>query len=84
MTGGQALIELLRREIRDFYWDFKVTPDLLELRNIALVAEIIVRSAMTRMESRGLHYTLDYPTKDDRNCCHDTIVKKGISIRDGY
>lgn len=77
-------IELLRREIRDFYWDFIITPDLLELRNIALVAEIIIRSAMMRMESRGLHYTLDYPEKDDKNFRRDTIIKKGVSIRDGY
>jgi len=77
-------IGLLRREIRDFYWDFIITPDLLELRNIAMVAEIIVRSAMMRMESRGLHFTLDYPERDDKNYSHDTVIKKGLSIKDGY
>ena len=39
---------------------------------------------MMRMESRGLHYTLDYPERDDANCLHDTVIKKGASIRDGY
>ena len=54
-------IATLRREIRAYYRDYLVTSDLLELRNIAAVAELVVRSAMLRRESRGLHYTLDYP-----------------------
>ena len=54
-------ITTLRREIRAYYRDYLVTADLLELRNIAAVAELVVRSAMLRRESRGLHYTLDYP-----------------------
>jgi L-aspartate oxidase len=56
-------IRNLRREIRQYYFDYLVTPDMLELRNIADVAELIVRSAMRRHESRGLHFTLDYPGK---------------------
>ncbi|MBR6022442.1 MAG: L-aspartate oxidase [Kiritimatiellae bacterium] len=51
----------LRREIRAYYRDYLVTADLLELRNIAAVGELVIRSAMLRRESRGLHYTLDYP-----------------------
>lgn len=54
-------ISNLRREIRAYYHDYLITADLLELRNIAAVAELVIRSAMTRRESRGLHYTLDYP-----------------------
>lgn len=54
-------IKTLRREIREYYFKYLVTPDTLELRNLAVCAELIVRSAQKRHESRGLHYTLDYP-----------------------
>ena len=54
-------VNLLRQEVQDYYRNFRVTPDLIELRNLIDVAELIVRCALQRKESRGLHYTLDYP-----------------------
>ncbi|HWJ58963.1 MAG TPA: L-aspartate oxidase, partial [Sphingomicrobium sp.] len=54
-------IDLLRQEVADYYKHFRVTPDLIELRNLVEVADLIVRSALSRHESRGLHFTLDYP-----------------------
>lgn len=59
-------IKTLRREIRDYYFRYLVTPDTLELRNLAVCAELIVKSAQKRHESRGLHYTLDYPKQSKR------------------
>jgi L-aspartate oxidase len=54
-------IDMLRQEVKDYYAHFRVTPDLIELRNLLEVADLIVRSALSRRESRGLHYTLDFP-----------------------
>jgi L-aspartate oxidase len=54
-------IDMLRQEVRDYYAHFRVTPDLIELRNLVEVADLIIRCALARHESRGLHYTLDYP-----------------------
>jgi L-aspartate oxidase len=54
-------VELLQQEIQDYYQNFKVSNNLLELRNLVQVAELIIRCALARKESRGLHYTLDFP-----------------------
>jgi L-aspartate oxidase len=66
-------IRNLRQEIREYYLDYVVTADVLELRNITAVAELITRSALLRRESRGLHFTLDYPQTGPRG--YDTIIR---------
>ncbi len=69
---AQRRISLLQDEIRDYYDRHRVNNDLLELRNLVLVAELIIRSALDRKESRGLHYNLDYP--DLANSARDTVL----------
>ena len=66
----------LDREIQEFYWNFKVNTDLLELRNLCTVASIIVDSALLRRESRGLHYTLDFPEPDESQR-RPTVLRRG-------
>ncbi|MCA1792335.1 MAG: L-aspartate oxidase [Desulfotignum sp.] len=69
-------IKTIQDEINEYYWDFKLTSDLVELRNIATVAKLVVRSALMRKESRGLHYNIGYPRRDDQQFLAHTIVKK--------
>lgn len=69
-------ISNLQEEILGYYWDFTVTGDLLELRNIATVAELIIRCAQQRHESRGLHYNLDFPEKDPDRGNKDTVLRR--------
>jgi L-aspartate oxidase len=66
----------LEREIQEFYWNFKITADLLELRNLSTVAALIVDCALLRKESRGLHYTLDHPEADER-FRRPTLLRRG-------
>jgi len=66
----------LQEEIHEYYWDFIVTSDLLELRNIATVAELIVRSALQRPESRGLHYNLDCLDPRPEWSQRDTVLRR--------
>jgi len=67
-------VELLKKEIAEYYKYFRVTSDLLELRNLVIVAELIIRCAQQRKESRGLHYTLDYPEIDTSKPAQNTIL----------
>ena len=66
--------DLLSSEIDEYYSNFRVSSDLIELRNLTLVADLIIRSALSRRESRGLHYTLDYPNADPGLENIDTIL----------
>ena len=69
-------IKLIRKEIEKYYWDFLITADLVELRNIATVAELIIDCALRRHESRGLNYNADYPYRDPELDCVDTIIQR--------
>ncbi|HEY3356228.1 MAG TPA: L-aspartate oxidase [Polyangia bacterium] len=76
LERARRRIELIREEIREYYWNFRVTPDLIELRNLSLVAALVIESARRRRESRGLHLNLDFPDKDER-FARDTILRRG-------
>lgn len=69
-------IEIIKNEIRRYYWDFRISADLIELRNIAVVAELIITCAMHRKESRGLHFNIHYPERDDQRWQKDTVLRR--------
>ena len=75
LKRARRRINLILDEIRTYYWDFKITGDLVELRNIATVADLVIQSALERRESRGLHYNVDFPEPDSR-FIRDTIIQK--------
>ena len=75
LDRAMSRVELLQKEIAEYYSHFRVTSDLLELRNLVIVAELIIRCAKHRKESRGLHYTLDYPETDNSQPPQNTILK---------
>ena len=76
LQRASARLRNLQSEVQDFYWNFKVTTDLLELRNLVTVAALIVDCALLRRESRGLHYTLNYPDTDDTRGRRDTLLRR--------
>jgi L-aspartate oxidase len=75
LTRARRRIELIREEIGEYYWRYRVTRDLLELRNISIVGHLIIECARRRKESRGLHFTLDHPELDPAQA-HDTVLDK--------
>jgi L-aspartate oxidase len=76
LLRAQKRLELISQEIKEFYRQTKVSRQLLELRNLAKVARLIVQCALLRRESRGLHYITDYPRKNNRTWLKDTIIQR--------
>ena len=76
LARAKRRVENIQNEIREYYWNFKVSSDLIELRNIATVAGLIIQCAMHRKESRGLHYNIEYPKKNDRSWQKDTVIRR--------
>ena len=76
LERARRRIENIQKEIEEYYWNFRVSSDLIELRNIATVAEMIVKCAIHRKESRGLHYNIEYPYKDDKRWKKDTVIRR--------
>jgi L-aspartate oxidase len=76
LARAKRRIDNIQAEINEYYWGFRVATDLIELRNIAMVAELIVKCALHRKESRGLHYNIQHPRRDDRRWLKDTVLRR--------
>lgn len=76
LERAQRRVGLIAEEVERFFKKTRITPPLLELRNLCSVAELIIRSALFRKESRGLHYTTDYPDRDDQTWMGNTVIQK--------
>ncbi|MFH1148646.1 MAG: L-aspartate oxidase [Pseudomonadota bacterium] len=74
---AKTRLEFIQQEIQQHYWDYIITADFIELRNLATVAELIITSAILRKESRGLHHNVDHPLKDDLHFNKDTVIWRG-------
>ena len=76
LERAKARVSMIRNEIDKYYWDFRITRELIELRNLATVAELIIDSALERKESRGLHYNSDYPERNAALDGVDTVITR--------
>jgi len=83
LQRSQRRVEMLKLEIDEYYGNFRVTNDLLELRNLVVVADLIVRSAISRKESRGLHYNLDYPQTNPRLQKNTVLIPENFAANTG-
>ena len=76
LLRARARVQLVKKEILDYYWDFRLTAPLVELRNLADVAQLVVESALQRKESRGLHTTLDHPEQDAHEATDTVLIRR--------
>jgi L-aspartate oxidase len=79
LDRAKRRIEIIQDEINRYYWDFKIKADVIELRNITTVAGLIIKCAQYRKESRGLHYRVDYPNRDDINWKKDSLLHRPVA-----
>jgi L-aspartate oxidase len=76
LARAAAMVKVLRDQTESDYWGYRLDADLVELRNVGLVADLIVACARRRRESRGLHYNVDHPKPDDRRFRRDTVLTR--------